>query len=884
MKKLQRVVGVLLAGSLCLNPHIAVAGPNDDKSIATEEHVDSPKIFWEGDSFLLKSESSQGLKPIEETANWIGKGDTSKKQQYVWQVGDDPRLEFLGDEGDLLYWAPAAVDKGYPIWIGFGADIGIPVEQFRDESFQLDLIDFDGPGKMELFTASTEDFPVTRLLSSHDQGRRSSWINPGMHTHNETTFTRPGQYTATYRASARDLEGKLVASKPQTVAWQVGGTRPSSDGLGNIRTAYDKATEGDTSKYSFTIQPHDSSSGGKDAQYLTDLTFSTGSSSDSGTAVFYIDGYYLAEVPVKNGTATWPEMIGSQRSNFQVVYIPAGKGARWVSEPLEYERTAEGLTTQQAGNFPEPASQDPAPAFDYSDKELTDNSVTISTEPYERGEDMVAITVQPADDRISFRVRGGYYESEDAEYPDCEVNFISAPGERTQVETREGCTSPGMVLRLELTPDATTIAQRSNFSMVVPESGEVSGETKWAKSQGAESDPDPVTSAPATPTSAVPEPKETASPTAAPASPTAAPAEPAVPGKNEPTKTAEPQPDPKKPAQKCEKLRIDDGHVDLGPVMLNDKLTFALGDDSGIHFKGHATHDVSNVALVVKPHARQEIGKKGITVEKFPFLKGTGDHVWALSQSQKQGLIWPGFSSEHVPGLEKGTQVTFEIQPLEAPKDGQWWAFLTDNFGTKVQEMLASSDGPASFKRDGRVHMHNYWMFTKPGIYRMKMRTLIGSDQATEWNTVTFHVLDKGQTEIADDECAPESNPSVPGAPSLPGAPGGKDTSKGNSDLLTAGLVTAGVVAAAKVVKDLKNAAAPQKEGGSSQSAVAQGGTKSQASHTGAQQTAGTNAAPAQPGKKMLASTGANVMILIGLAMWLAGMGFAFLSLRRLRG
>lgn len=881
MKKLQRVVGVLLAGSLCLNPHIAVAGPNDDKTIATEEHVDSPKIFWEGDSFLLKSESSQGLKPIEETANWIGKGDTSKKQQYVWQVGDDPRLKFLGDEGDLLYWAPAAVDTGYPIWIGFGADIGIPVEQFRDESFQLDLIDFDGPGKMELFTASTEDFPVTRLLSSHDQGRRSTWINPGMHTHNETTFTRPGQYTATYRASARDLKGKLVASKPQTVAWQVGGTRPSSDGLGDIRTAYDKATEGDTSKYSFTIQPHDSSSGGKDARYLTDLTFTTGARSDSGTAVFYIDGYYLAEVPVKNGTATWAEMIGSQSSNFQVVYIPAGKGARWVSEPLEYERTADSLTTQQPGNFPEPTSQDPAPSFDDSVKELTDNSVTISTKPYEHGEDMVAITVQPADERISFRVRGGYYESEDAEYPDCEVNFISAPGERTQVETREGCTSPGMVLRLELTPDATTIAQRSNFSMVVPESGEVSGEAKWAKSQGAENDTDPVTSAPATPTSAAPKPTETPD-----AEPTPKPKETASPGSPAAsTKMAEPEPEPEAPAQKCEKLRIDDGHVDLGPVMLNDKLTFALGDDSGIHSQKHVTHDASNVALVVKPHARQQIGKKGITVEKFPFLKGTGDHVWALSQSQKQGLIWPGFSSEHVPGLEKGTQVTFEIEPLEAPKDGQWWAFLTDNFGTKVQEMLGSSDGPASFKRDGRVHMHNNWMFTKPGIYRMKMRTLIGADQATEWNTVTFHVLDKGQTEITDDECAPGSNPGAPGTPGTPGVPdtpGGKDTSKGKTDLLTAGLITAGVVAAAKVVKDLKNAAAPQKEGGSnSQSAAAQGGTKPQ---SGAQHNAGTNAAPAQNGKKMLASTGANVMILIGIAMWLAGMGFAFLSLRRLRG
>lgn len=155
------LVASLLGGSA---PVVAYAGPNDDKTLATQRHIDSPKIMWdEGQkNFRLVSEFGGNQLPIEDTANWIGRGDPNNPQ-YIFDVPADERLGFLGKEGDRLYWAHPFPKGDFPIWIGFGADVGIPVSQFRDESFQLDLVGFEGPGRIfsTAYKCSLCFFPVS---------------------------------------------------------------------------------------------------------------------------------------------------------------------------------------------------------------------------------------------------------------------------------------------------------------------------------------------------------------------------------------------------------------------------------------------------------------------------------------------------------------------------------------------------------------------------------------------------------------------------------------------------------------------------------------------------------------------------------------------------
>lgn len=300
----RRAFAVLATISL-VAPVPALAGPNDNLTVRTKVHVDSPNAFWDKkeNNFTLKSKSGDVL-PIEETVNWVSKG-AKDLGEYVYRVPNDERLKFLGKPGTRLYGGgnPAG-GKGTPIWVGFGADINLPTEKFRDGAFNMEIVDFKGPGRMELFRGTGDPTdPVERFWSSHEKGLRATWIDKGNHTHNQTTYTKPGQYEVTYRASARTTDGTLIESKPQKLVWQVGGTEPRKDGLGDVKKAFDAAADyGEESKGTFTIEPYkgDKFTASKD---MTRLSLDTGNKEDSGHAVFYIDGFYLAEVPVTNGKA-----------------------------------------------------------------------------------------------------------------------------------------------------------------------------------------------------------------------------------------------------------------------------------------------------------------------------------------------------------------------------------------------------------------------------------------------------------------------------------------------------------------------------------------------------------------------------------------------------
>ena len=77
---------------------------------------------------------------------------------------------------------------------------------------------------MELFRYNPDDAPadVYRMLSSSSTGWHSWLLDKGSHTHNTTTFTRPGRYVVTYRTVARSTDGRIISSKPSKLVWQVG--------------------------------------------------------------------------------------------------------------------------------------------------------------------------------------------------------------------------------------------------------------------------------------------------------------------------------------------------------------------------------------------------------------------------------------------------------------------------------------------------------------------------------------------------------------------------------------------------------------------------------------------------------------------------------------
>ena len=782
MVQMRRMLGsVLAAGMLAaggVNPTLASAGPDDSKTIATQEHVDSPKVFWDesAGNFVLRTNVGQNPPPIETTALWVGKGyNDAGHQQYIHPITKDnvPELGFAGKPGDLLYRAPA--QPGFsrsPIWAGFGADTNVPIERFRDQSFTLDMVGFDGPGRMEMFNnyGTEHKESASRLLSSHDVGLRSAFLTAGSHTHNDTTFTRPGRYEMTYRASARDTNGTLIHSAPQTLVWQVGGTKPSAEGLGDVAKAYQASSTTTSPSFApkLSLAPH----AGRDKdgdEHLSQLEFTTGDSADQGTAIFYIDGYHLAEVPVSSGHATWTEMVGSQSSNFQVVYVPrSGHSPRWVSAPIAYTTGQQRAQTSQPGQFPTKASQDPAPAFDTN--EFTDGSdeatVTSSVK-----DGSATVTVTPADPRMIAHVKGGFSTNPKDDIPDCDVDFVSGPNTRSVRADVRYCGGDATSLKLDITPLPRGHCSAAHMKV----SGGLNSTTqvRWGENTGDVS-----------PTSATPAPINPAQP-----GPTALDGhtDPARPAPTVPAPTGSQPGAPTEPGQGANPsdtspVTIDRGHVDVGPVISDGGATMALVDDSRTHATQTVLRDPESVRLSVPDHAKHvrgdvsaaEVRKAGLSGRPvFPdhaydFLGAKGTPVWVLPQNQTDGLVWPGFSTERMPTEDYPDGVNLTLTPISAPDKGAWWAF-TAGLSNDVT-MLGSSEKPHEIVNKAPAHIHNNWVFTKPGTY------VIGVSASGKNASGRFSVTQKKVTFVVGDEAAtalptPGGDAATPGRPAEPTPP-----------------------------------------------------------------------------------------------------------------
>ncbi|MEA5654577.1 choice-of-anchor M domain-containing protein [Cutibacterium granulosum] len=776
MIQMRRMLGsVLAAGMLAaggVNPTLASAGPDDSKTIATQEHVDSPKVFWDesAGNFVLRTNVGQNPPPIETTALWVGKGyNDAGHQQYIHPITKDnaPELGFAGKPGDLLYRAPA--QPGFsrsPIWAGFGADTNVPIERFRDQSFTLDMVGFDGPGRMEMFNnyGTEHKESASRLLSSHDVGLRSAFLTAGSHTHNDTTFTRPGRYEMTYRASARDTNGTLIHSAPQTLVWQVGGTKPSAEGLGDVAKAYQASSTTTSPSFApkLSLAPH----AGRDKdgdEHLSQLEFTTGDSADQGTAIFYIDGYHLAEVPVSNGHATWTEMVGSQSSNFQVVYVPrSGHSPRWVSAPIAYTTGQQRAQTFQPGQFPTKASQDPAPAFDTN--EFTDGSdeatVTSSVK-----DGSATVTVTPADPRMIAHVKGGFITNPKDDIPDCDVDFVSGPNTRSVRADVRYCGGDATSLKLDITPLPRD--HRSAAHMKVSAGLNSTTQVRWGENTG---DVNPTSATPAPITPAQPGPTGPARPAPTVPAPTGSqPGAPTEPGQGVNPSDTSP-------------VTIDRGHVDVGPVSSDGGATMALVDDSRTHARQTVLRDPESVRLSVPDHAKHvrgdvsaaEVRKAGLSGRPvFPdhaydFLGAKGTPVWVLPQNQTDGLVWPGFSTERMPTEDYPDGVNLTLTPISAPDKGAWWAF-TAGLSNDVT-MLGSSEKPHEIVNKAPAHIHNNWVFTKPGTY------VIGVSASGKNASGRFSVTQKKVTFVVGDEAAtalptPGGDAATPGRPAEPTPP-----------------------------------------------------------------------------------------------------------------
>lgn len=751
MSHLRRISTAALALFLALTPAAAWAGPDQDKEwIVTGQHVDAPIPVWHDDtnSFSLNTINM----PMEKTALWIpkawtGTGEKDEAKSQLVIPAKRPDLAFLGAEGTVLNAAPQNPGPGNtPIWAGLGAgEIG-DTDKFEGETYTLDLISVDGPGRMEMFIDNGDS--VNRFLSSHDTAYRSVY-NP-RHTHLYTTFTQPGRYVANYKMTARSADGTALYSSPITpLVWQVGGANPADGTIKDIESAYNAAraqrSDGNAATPTLTLSHHAEREHPGD-NHLTDITIDTGVATDTGRAWITVNGYFLTEAAVEGGRATVSELLGADAAAVQAIYIPGDSAsARWISQTVHYsQKDTEPVTVGGTDTILGPSNPDPAPVWNPDHLPISSRRVEVSYDLIPGSTDHYTATVRANDPNLRATYKIEFLESKWDFSPWCSMEgTLGAGGMDTKTQDLGVCQSDPMYMRVTLRPhplsDAVmTVAEASDVTV-----GPHVGLTAMLKMRDGVATPEE------------PEPAPHPTPTPAPTPDN---------GGNDATPA---------PASSLlsDPVQIARGHLDVRLTQSNGEggLTYGLAvkDDSLTNARTSVLRTVGSTTLTVAPNARF-VRPASLSDPSYDVLGPVGTATYVLPETQNSDIVWPGLSTEGIDyaALPEGADLTLHL--AQAPEGARVAFFQGGTFGAGAKVHFDSSKGDGLVHTTEATHMHGNWVFSAPGTYRIEVGARSGERTLVEPQSFTVIVRSGHHNEQpapVDEEPVPTPSPGPSPAP-----------------------------------------------------------------------------------------------------------------------
>ncbi len=721
MSHLRRISTAALALFLALTPAAAWAGPDQDKEwIVTGQHVDAPIPVWHDDtnSFSLNTINM----PMEKTALWIpkawtGTGEKDEAKSQLVIPAKRPDLAFLGAEGTVLNAAPQNPGPGNtPIWAGLGAgEIG-DTDKFEGETYTLDLISVDGPGRMEMFIDNGDS--VNRFLSSHDTAYRSVY-NP-RHTHLYTTFTQPGRYVANYKMTARSADGTAIYSSPITpLVWQVGGADPTEGTIKDIESAYNAAraerADGNAATPTLTLSHHTEREHPGD-NHLTDITLDTGVATDSGRAWITVNGYFLTEVGVEGGRGSVSELLGADAAAVQAIYIPGDSASvRWISQTVQYsQKDTEPVTVGGTDTILGPSNPDPAPVWNPDRLPVSSRRVEVSYDLVPGSTDQYTATVRANDPNLRATYKIEFFESKWDFSPWCSMEgTLGAGGMDTKTQDLGVCQSDPMYMRVTLRPhplsDAVmTVADASDVTV-----GSHVGLTAMLKMRDGVAAPE--------------EPEPAPNPMPAPAPDN---------GGNDATPA---------PASSLlsDPVEIARGHLDVRLTQARGEggLTYGLAvkDDSLTNARTSVLRTVGSTTLTVAPNARF-VRPASLSDPSYDVLGPVGTATYVLPETQNSDIVWPGLSTEGIDyaALPDGADLTLHL--AQAPEGARVAFFQGGTFGAGAKVHFDSTKGDGVVHTTEATHMHGNWVFSAPGTYRIEVGARSGERSLVEPQSFTVIV------------------------------------------------------------------------------------------------------------------------------------------------
>jgi putative ABC transporter-associated repeat protein len=162
----------------------------------------------------------------------------------------------------------------------------------------------------------------------------------------------------------------------------------------------------------------------------------------------------------------------------------------------------------------------------------------------------------------------------------------------------------------------------------------------------------------------------------------------------------------------AERTVISDGHVDMGPRVVDGKWILQVRDDTA---SPPVWRELDTVVLHGSPETKITIPDG----DTYAFLGKPGAEVYVLPQVQRSGIIWPGWNTQD-PSVVDGVtgDITWTVSKVDGP--GNFHLFLTDSFGKPALIFDGAKSYPQSTKVKPNTHAHGNWAFSKPGIYKIQ--------------------------------------------------------------------------------------------------------------------------------------------------------------------
>lgn len=189
---------------------------------------------------------------------------------------------------------------------------------------------------------------------------------------------------------------------------------------------------------------------------------------------------------------------------------------------------------------------------------------------------------------------------------------------------------------------------------------------------------------------------------------------------------------------------LDHGHIDLGPKFVDGQWTFLLHDDlakadasaqSVWRYPENTVIDVPDAAMLPVPDDPEY---------EFLGMPGSSD-AWVVPQTQDPAIPWLGWNTQDPEVMERIDRgITLRLEGVQGP--GHLVAYLQSG-SFEAPDVLWDSrkNEPQDLWVDVNTHTHANWVFSKPGVYLVRVTAaaeLVDGTQVSDTQDIRLAVGD----------------------------------------------------------------------------------------------------------------------------------------------